>query len=278
LFRVDISSLVYAINDEKRLRRFFLNVDYTTYRGKWLSLPVIYRKPSIFPYFALNFSEEEGIYTEVSIVGNADVYLTVKDHATHSTIIDRKHIVEGKNILPELSQDGFYDFEPVMVQSDDFFDISEEPLQFIKGTGVVSLNNLTNCRLPIESLVYQESEIPLGSQSYFINIQEKINQTTYVGALKCRPAAAGADPKAIKYCGKAMITVYNSDQGMTVSMVLFSIGEEDWLAPYYDKATGRILSGDSPIVQNSKDYDRFVLLDEDEAEYSIKAEEIRRYR
>ena len=54
---------------------------------------------------------------------------------------------------------------------------------------------------------------------------------------------------------------------MTVSMVLFSIGEEDWLAPYYDKATGRILSGDSPIVQNSKDYDRFVLLDEDEAEY-----------
>ena len=49
LFRVDISSLVYAINDEKRLRRFYLNVDYTTYRKKWLTLPVIYRKPSIFP-------------------------------------------------------------------------------------------------------------------------------------------------------------------------------------------------------------------------------------
>lgn len=278
LFRVDISSLVYAINDEKRLRRFYLNVDYTTYRKKWLTLPIIYRKPSIFPYFVLNYNEEEGIYTEVSIVGNADVYLTVKDHATHGTIIDRKQIVGGKNYLPELSPDGFYDFEPVMVQSDDFFDISEEPLQFIKGTGVVSLTDLTNCRLPIESLVYQESEIPLGSQSYFINIQEKINPTTYIGALKSRPAAFGSDNKAIKYCGKAMITVYNSDQGMTVSMVLFSIGEEDWLAPYYDKATGRILSGDSPIVQNSKDYDRFVLLDEDEAEYSIKAEGIRRYR
>ena len=278
LFRVDISSLVYAINDEKRLRRCFLNVDYTTYREKWLTLPVIYRKPSIFPYFALRYSEEEGMYTEVSIVGNADVYLTVKDHATHSTIIDRKHIVEGKNNLPELSPDGFYDFEPVMVQSDDFFDISEEPLQFIKGTGVVSFNDLTNCRIPIESLVYQESEIPLGPHSYFINIQKKIDPTTYVGALKCRPAAIGSDPKAIKYCGKAMLTVYNSDQGMTVSMVLFSIGEENWLAPYYDKATRRILSGDSPIVQNSKDYDRFVLLDEDETEYSIKAEEIRRYR
>lgn len=278
LFRVDISSLVYAINDEKRLRRCFLNVDYTTYREKWLTLPVIYRKPSIFPYFTLNYSEEEGIYTEVSIVGNADVYLTVKDHVTHSTIIDRKHIVEGKNNLPELSPDGFYDFEPVMVQSDDFFDISEEPLQYIKGTGVVTFNDLTNCRLPIESLVYQESEISLGSQSYFINIQEKKTPNTYVGALKCRPAAVGSDLKAIKYCGKAMITVYYSDQGMTVSMLLFSIGEEGWLAPYYDKATGRILSGDSPIIQNSKDYDRFVLLDKDEAGYSIKTEEIRRYR
>ena len=253
LFRVDISSLVYSINDEKRLRCFYLNVDYTTYRKKWLTLPVIYRKPSIFPYFVLNYSEEEGVYTEVSIVGDADTYLTVKDHVTHDVIIDRKHIIQGKNNLPELSPDGYYDLEPVMVQSDDFFDISEEPLQFIKGTGVVSLNNLTNCRLPIETLIYQESAIPLKAQGYFINIQEKKNQTTYIGALKSRPSVLSSDQRETKYCGKAMVTVYNSDQGMTVSMMLFSISEGDWLAPYYDTATGRIISGDSPIIQNSKD-------------------------
>ena len=277
LFRADISSLIHTINTETSMRLFYLNVDYTTYRKKWLSLPEIYRRPYIYPYFLLNSTEEDGIYTEVSIVGNADVYLTVKDHATHDIVIDRRHIVEGKNSLPELTPTGYYDFEPVMAESDGFFDVSEEPLKTINGTGIISLQNLINCRLPIESLIYQEKKLSLGSDSYFINVQEKVDSSTYIGGLKSRSVASGSGQQ-IKYCGKAKITVYNSDQGMTISLLMYSFIESDWLAPYYDRTMKSILNEDSPIVQKSKDYRRFVILDEDEAEFIIKTEDIRRYR
>lgn len=277
IFRVDISSLVYTINHEKNRNLLTLSIDFFTHRKQWVNLP-IQRRTYITPYFILNYSEEEGVYTDISIVGKADILLTVKDHVSHEIVIDRKKMANGFNKLDGLTPEGYYDFEPIMVESDDFFAIDEEPLRIIKGHGVVQITDLTHCRLPVDEIVFKGKEMHLGKGKYFLYVQQKTDHNSYIGTLRYNVRRPDTGAWETTFCGKAKAKMHLGSQHMTATILIYSNNDGMWMAPYFDMKTKGILSSDTDAIQHSREYGRYALLDENETEYLIDIPHIRRFK
>lgn len=277
LFRIDITSIISTINADMRMSSFIIDVDFDTDRHRWLSLPVILRKTKIWPYFVLA-SDENGVFTDISIQGNAEISITVLDHVTKEVIIVDRVLASGKNYLDELRASGYYDIHPKMIESDGFFSTKEEPLKYVRGTGVVCQDNLVNCSLPIYNLIYKEQEIFFDEQKLFIEIELQTGNNEYEGVLK-QLTPTSTKKFFAKKLGKVSVTVYkNLDNTMTVTFLMYSDSDEDWAAPFFNKKTKQLISCDSDELMSSRSYNLFLLLDEDEAEYSINTRKIRRFR
>lgn len=277
LFRLDITSIISVINDDMRMSSFTIDIDFDTDRHRWLSLPEILRKIKIWPYFVLE-TDENGVYTEINIQGNAEISINVLDHTTREVILANKILSSGKNYLEGLCVSGFYDIHPKMIESDGFFSTKEEPLKYVRGTGVVCKDNLVNCSLPIYSLIYKEQEFFFNEQKLFIEIETQIEKNEYEGVLKQLVPTASKKYYS-KELGKVSVSVYkNLDNTLTITFLMYSYADADWSAPFFNKKTKQLISCDNGELMRSRAYNLFLLLDEDEAEYSICTKKIRRFR
>lgn len=278
VFRIDISEIVHKVKEGYKYRYQYINLLYEEGRYRQLGLPVILRNVIVEPYFKLNY-EDELMYMNINIKGNADLYIDIKDYYTQEIIVAGRKLKNGRNEFPELSAGGFYDLVPYMEEADEFgLDVVRTELKILRGVGYMDMNNLINCRLQIQNILFDEEELFL-EYRYFVETTAKEADDIYLGGIFRVQLENGKENWSTKKIfGKVRVNIYQKDEEVKFSLVMYSKDEEDWLAPYYDRERHFILGCDNKLLDTTKDYDRFVSLDEDLTEYIVDTERLRRIR
>lgn len=273
LFRINISEFVRNIKDNYKEKYQYISVEGN------IPLPPILRNLTVDPFFELEYSKKEGVYTTILINGKAKLYLTVKDYQTDNIVIEHRECVSGKNIFPELTRKGYYDFYPIMEEADEFgLDIIVTPLKIKRGVGVVDINNLSNCRLVVKMLVCDGGVLPL-EYEYSINLTEKETKNTYVGYMNAMKRDGKVlDKNTLKKFGRIHIKLDRIDEEMKVTVQLWSYREEMWMDPYYDVERNMIISCDDSLLDTVQDVSRFILLDSETTKFIFDRKKLRRTR
>lgn len=278
IFRVDISEIKRRVYEEYKHRYQYINLISSEGRKCNIALPPILRNVVIEPYFKLN-SEADAVFMDLKFKGEAEVYVSVYDYHTREKIVGDKPMIEGRNDFPELSCDGFYNIAPEMVEGDEFgLDVQKTPLKPMKGVGCLDVNNLVNCRLQIKDILVDEDSLPL-EYRYFIETDIRTGDDEYEGGFYRVGLKDGReDWNTKKIFGRAHIHIYQKDEEIKFSLVMFSKDEEEWLPPYFDKQRHFILGCDNHLINTTKDYDRFVPMEEDYSEYIVDLDRLRRIK
>ncbi|MDE6024084.1 MAG: hypothetical protein K2G45_01380 [Lachnospiraceae bacterium] len=272
LFRINISEFIRNIRDEYKKKDQEIVICYVDNKKRKVPLPRILRNLLVEPFFELEYSEKEGVYTTVNLKGKAIPYLTVKDYQTDNILINHRECYEGKNLFPELTKEGYYDLYPSMEESDEFcFDVIETPLKIKKGVGAIDINNITNCMLIVKMLVCDEEVLPL-EYEYRIYLTEKEAENTYLGHMN------SGKKDTLKKFGRIRIELYQIEEEIKATMQLFSYNEEIWMDPYYDVERDMIISCNDPLLDTIQDVSRFILLDSEITEFIFDRKRLRRTR
>lgn len=277
-FRIDISEFVRRIKKEERYRWQYINIEYEDNAIRHVALPPILRNLLVEPYFRLGCIDGE-VYTELSIKGEANLFLKAVDSYAGNVIIDGLPIQSGRIVLPEMTTEGLYDLYPYMEEGDEFgFEVITTTLKPLKRIGAVNRSNLVNCRFSIKNVIFQEENLNL-EYEYFINVVEKECENVYIGNMNCIKVENGRyDKESIKRLGRVRFVLYQNDEEMKATLQMYSYYDEEWMEPYYDRKGKSIISCDSNLLNKVTDYNRFVELDEDFTEYVINVEKLRRTR
>ena len=270
-FRIDISEFVRTIKEDTRTNYHYITLAYEDNAKRKLKLPVIYRRTIINPYFKV-FVENDIPYIDVEIKGKSNIFLEIQN-SNSDVIVSKQAITNGKNLLPELSKDEFYNFKPFTEENSNFaFNTTKEYLKPLFDVGCIDLNNLEKCELIIKKLSAQESSLPFDYE-YHINLIEKTDDESYIGWLigykiesiarngKVYYAKDYEDKRIKKKLGKVRAFVTRIEDALFVSLQVFSYDDEDWYSLYYDKNTKSLVHIDDPVL-SSKEIDRFIELDE----------------
>ncbi len=278
IFRVDISEIKRRVIDEYKYRYQYINLISSEGRKVNIALPPILRNVVIEPYFRLD-SEDNAVFMDLKFKGEAEVYVSVYDYHSHEKIVSDKLMSEGRNYFPELSCEGFYNIAPDMVEGDEFgLDVQKTPLKPMKGVGCLDINNLVNCRLQIKDILVDEDSLPL-KYHYFIETDSKTAEDEYEGGFYRVELKEGKeDWSTKKIFGRAHIHIYQKDEEIKFSLTMYSKDEEEWLPPYFDKQRNFILGCDNHLINTTKDYNRFIPMEEDYTEYIVDLDRLRRSR
>jgi len=278
LFRIDISDFVRKIQSEYKKRWQYLNISYIDNKKRNVPLPAILRNIFLEPYFELEYSDGKA-FIDIDIKGNAIPYLTVKNFKTEEVVINHREVVNGRNELPELSMEGYYDLYPTMEEADDFgFDVTETALRIKHGVGCIDMDNLANCKLIIYSIVFKEEALS-PDYEHCIYLTEKENKNTYLGFMNCMKRQNGKyDKNTLKKLGKIRLILYQLNEEIRASMQLYSYKERAWMDPFYDTDRNILLSPDNPLLDKVQDPYRFLLLDSAFVEYAFDRNRLRRTR
>ena len=278
LFRIDISELLRKVKKEYKYRWQYINLEYTDEKTRQIALPPILRNIVVDPYFKLN-AEGPEVFMDLYYQGKAELYLDVFDHHTKEKIISNRVMDFGRNIFPELTPDGFYDLIPYMEEPDEFgFDTERTALKPLRGVGCIDMNNLVNCRLQLKEILMDEEPLSL-DYLYFVHTYEKLAEDEYSGGF-FRVQMVDGKPNwtTKKVFGFAQIHIYQKDEEIKFSLLMFSKDEEEWLPPYYDNQRHYILGCDNHLISTLKDYNRFIPMEEDYTEYIVDTERLRRIK
>lgn len=288
-FRIDISEFVRKIKEDSKITYHYITLEYEDNAKRKLGLPVIYRQTVIKPYFKL-FLDGEVPYIDVDIKGNSNVFVEIKT-LNGDVVVARKPIVNGKNTFPELSKDDYYNFYPFIEEGGKFaFNTTKEYMQPLSDVGCIDLDNLKKCELVIKALSAEESILPLNYE-YHLNLIEKEDDITYVGSLiglkieyfskngKARYEKDSEGKVVRKKLGKVHAFVNRIEDELNVSLQVFSYDDEEYYSMYYDKNTKALIHIDDSIL-NSKEFDRFIELDEFSANtsFDIDVSRIRKHK
>ena len=278
VFRIDISEITRKIKAEYKYKWQYINLLYEEGAFHQLPLPPILRNVVVEPYFKFE-CEDNILIVNINTKGNATLYLDIKDYHSGELLIAGRQLHEGKNLFPELDIRGFYDFIPYMEEGDEFgFDVEKTMLKPLRGVGYIDTDNLSNCRLQIQNIIYEEEPLLL-EYIYIVETFSKEADDEYLGGIFRVQLANGiTNWSTKKIFGKVRIKIYQKDEELKFSLVMYSKDEEDWLCPYYDKARHYILGCDNKLLDSMTDYDRFVSLDEDLTEYIVDTARLRRVR
>ena len=276
LFRIDISEIVKTIKEESKRRVQYINLEYKDERTHQIPLPPVQRSAIVEPYFKIE-SENNNVFVDLSVKGEAEIFVDIYDNHTGEIQIANRKIESGINYLPELSPEGFYDLYPYMIESDEFgFDEEKTTLKYLKGVGCVDYNNLTKCRLTIKEILVDEEALKL-EYKYLINVEAKEMEDIYIGSIHRVPIQGEKlDWNNRRVFGQVKIKIYQKDEEMKFSLLMYSKDEEDWMPPYYDTLRNYILGCDNKLIYETKDYRRFIPMEEDYTEFIVEMEGIRR--
>ena len=281
LFRIDISELVNTIKAGGKQRCYYINVEYVDNATRHVALPAIYRNVVIDPYFKI-YAADGVPYLDLNIIGNAQVYLTAKEH-DGDTVFERKPIQSGVTQLPELAMDKLYDLFPLMEESDEFgLSVFESPLKPMIRVGAVDYGDLTGCRLPISGLIHGKDVLEL-NYDYFLDLREKEADGSYTGyayGLKIvsgkgkRQYERNALGKIAKFqLGKVRVMTNDSEGELAVTLQCYSDVDEDWMLPYYDTREKEVIHCDDDRLESS-----FPLLDDEYCYYLVDTNKLKRIR
>lgn len=288
-FRIDISEFVRYIKDDTKTNYHYITLEYEDNAKRRLGLPVIYRRTIINPYFKV-FVENDIPYIDVEIKGKSNIFLEVQN-SNGDIIISKKDITNGKNTFPELSKNEFYNFKPFTEEMGKFvFNNTKEYLKPLFDIGCIDLDNLEKCELIIKNLFAEESVLPLNYE-YHLNLIEKEDDTTYTGSLlgykiesvarngKVHYAKNFEGKRLKKKLGKVRAFITRIEDELDVSLQVFSYEDEEWCSMYYDKTNKVLVHIDDPIL-NSKEFNRFIELDEfsTNTSFNIDVNRIRKHK
>lgn len=278
IFRIDISGLTRIIKQNYKYRWQYINLEYIDGKVRRIALPPILRTINVDPYFKLS-ADGTDVFMDLQFIGKADLSLTVQDHWSKENIIENRKITPGRNDFPELTTSGFYDLFPSMVEADEFgFDVESTSLKSISGVGCLDLDNLINCRLQIKDILVDEDSLSL-CYRYLVHTVEKIEEDEYTGAFfRVELKDGREDWTTRRLFGKVKVHVYQKDEDLKFSLTMYSKDEEDWMPPYYDNQRSIILGCDNRLIYTTKDYSRFIPLEEDYTEYIVDLEKLRRIK
>ena len=276
LFRMDISSLRYRIKKEYKLKIQYLNIFFKAERYFRITLPIIIRNVIVDPYF--QFSYENNLMTlDIAIKGKASLYVDIQNFYSKEVIVSKRELHDGQNVFPELSKDGLYDLVPYMEESDMFgLSVERTNLKSKKAVAYIDMDNLTSCRLQIKDILYDEEPLYL-KYTYFVETTKKQMDDTYIGSIfrvTIEERKERWDTKRV--FGTVKIHIYQKDEEVKFSLLMYSKDEEEWLEPYYDKKRNYILGCDNHLLDQLTDYDRFDILSEEETEYIVDTSRLRR--
>lgn len=270
-FRIDISEFVRTIKEDTRTNYHYITLAYEDNAKRKLKLPVIYRRTIIKPYFKV-FVENDIPYFDVEINGRSNIFLEIQN-SNGDVIVSKRAITNGRNTLPELSKDEFYNLKPFTEEPGKFsFNTTKEYLKPLFDVGCIDLNNLEKCELVIKNLSSQENSLSFNYE-YHLNLIEKVDDESYIGSLigykiesiarngKVYYAKDYESKRIKKKLGKVRVFVTQIEDTLFVSLQVFSYDDEDWYSLYYDKNTKSLVHIDDPVL-NSKEIDRFIELDE----------------
>lgn len=288
-FRIDISEFVRNIKDDTRTNYHYITLEYVDNAKRRLRLPVIYRRTIINPYFRV-FVENDVPYINVEIKGKSNVFLEIQN-SSGDIIVSKKAITNGKNTLPELSKDEFYNLKPFTEEVGRFaFNTTKEDLKPLSAVGCVDLNNLEKCELVIKSLSVEENVLPLNYE-YHLNLREKEDDETYIGSLMGYKIDSVSRSGRVHYVkgfnGKKVTTILGKvvrafitriEDELDVSLQVLSYEDKEWYSLYYDKTNKVLIRIDDPILK-SKEFNRFIELDEfsTNISFNIDVNRIKKY-
>lgn len=295
VFRIDISELKQHIVNNSNEGWQYINVVSIGERKRSFCLYSIMRVLWVEPYFDLKLIENQ-IAFDLSIKGNADLYVDIQDESTKEMIISGKRIINGINIIPELSQEGQYSIFPKMEERD-FFGINTTltKLRPLFKQSFVSFDDLRNYRLTIGDLIF-EDEKKILSYEYLIDLREKVGDGIYSGYMHGLKKAVkqngtsghsgkyelNADHKPIKKkFGKVRVHILESDEkAFNIQILISSYDEveEEWLELFYDNISKTLLHPNDNAVSKGTEYSRFDFLDVECTRYRIMKKKIRRLR
>lgn len=284
LFQIDITEIEDAIRKSNKPWNY-INVNYIDNRVRHMSLPPILRSIYVNPYFKLRAKGGKAYIDIEEIKGEAELFLSIRENQSKELLVEHRKIVEGINYFPELEMDKLYDLYPITEESTGFFgDTIVTRLKTMKYTGCIDMNNLVNCRLPIKSIMYGDGELKCKTK-YVIDLFEKSSTDEYVGMLKRMVEDQGENTdgyitgrKMYKNVGCIRVQLYIDSNDISGTLLMYSKEEEEYIEPYYDNVYGNIIHCDSIQVKETRDYNRFETLFEDETIYVIDEEKLRRNR
>lgn len=165
-----------------------------------------------------------------------------------------------------------------MVESDEFGFEVKTSLKIKKGVGAIDIDDITNCRLIVKTLVCDEEILPL-EYEYLIYFTEKKAENTYFGYMKSmKKEGKKLNKDTLKKFGRIRIKLHQIDEEIRATMQLFSYNEEIWMDPYYDVERNMIISCDNTLLDTVQDISRFILLDSEITEFIFDREKLRRTR
>ena len=285
-FQLDISEIKQRILSESKKHWQYINLIYTDNAKRRLSLPAILRSVELRPYFKLKYTNETPCIDVEEILGNGSIYLNIQEKGSGKVIILGKEITVGINQFPELSPGVLYDLFPYCCETD-AFGLSSEPINLkpILGVSFTDWRDLTNCRLPVESIQFEGEEL-LNDYDYFITLTKQVDSGTYIGTMFARKLAAKGKERyernaAKKYIqkqfGKVQADISTQGDEMLLSLKMHSVIDGDWMAPFYDAQRKIIVHCDDPkLQQKDPTGTRFLLLDEYETVMKINTDRIAR--
>jgi hypothetical protein len=240
----------------------YINLKY--FDNKWRNVPVYEIRTTVwFEKFELS-CDKNGMYIDTKYICPNKLFVKIFDNETKELIVE-KHLEQGITYFPELSIQGLYDIERYEAVEDDF-GFGEEliKLRDVSKVGIIDYDDLSNCKMVIESLSIDGSKMPLDSEYTVYNI-EKLDDDYYIGTMHFKNKTDGKKGKLIE---KIEFFVDAEDRTIVTSIEEYE-GENETTPLYYDKAAKNILSANYPIVQKSKDRNRFVEL-YDNVRYSVR--------
>lgn len=288
-FRIDISEFVRHIKDSEKTYHY-INLEYEDNAIRKLSLPVIYRRTVIEPYFKV-FVDNNVPYTDISVKGNSNLYLKIED-LEGNVIVDKKPILSGINKLPEISKEKFYNFYPYIEESSKFsFNAKQTMLRPLESVGCINLDDLTNCELVISNLISNEKKLPLNYE-YHINITEKEDNITYSGFMFGKKIEKILNNGKIYYekdsegryikkkFGKVSIFVSRIENDINLAIRTYSYLDEDWRSIYYDTDLKALVHFDDELLDSKNAQERFLFLDEYDTDttFVVDTNRIRKYK
>ena len=285
-FRIDISEIKRRIYSEERRHWQYVNLFYIDNIKRRLSLPAVLRSVDVRPYFKLGHAEKTPYIDINNIYGSAKVFLNIKEKSSGQFVVSDREISVGRTELPELSKGVLYDLFPYSQETDEFGFFTETVnLKPLLGVSFEDWHNLTECRLPVESILFEEEELAR-CHDYFVTLNEKLSEERYIGTMFSRKLAAAGKERyerdargkfVQKRYGKVLVDMDIQGDELLMSLKMYSVVDGDWMAPFYDVQQKTILHCDDPrLRQKDPTGVRFLLLDEYETVLKINTDRISR--
>lgn len=269
IFRFNIGEFVNEIKTSKKTWHY-LNIIYEDNKSRKL-YPIFKVLRTIWIYnFELVFNDREGVSCDVSYAGDAKLYAKIIDRNSNKTLYEQLELKNGKNLLKKLTENGLYQIERYMVCEDEFgLNDYKKDLKPIYKIGVINYYDISNCKLILKDIYFQDTQTILNFQ-YTVRDIKKIADNEYIGKIteRCITENYNISKEATIF---EKVKIINLPFEKSKSKVVLSLEEKRGNADFvYDKILKKLISSEDNILFKSRDSARYIYLYEDLTEYEVE--------